>query len=360
MASDLTRFATALAAELGWTATPARPEGHTLWGFGTRLHEALDKASEAALLTTPGGTEFVIVPRTDPDAHRYLVGPLRPTDLPDNTAAAIREPTVVLLNTASTPEHAAGRFSMFLSGWEDHLVRARAALEPSEAARLDHAFTAYAGTVTATLPGAWTTTSLNLDSFAHWRLFHTLWSTGSDTGRKVSASAARAALLTGPRHRVLLVQDAGPYRDTTAFTFLPARLHLTPDSPVPGPAPLPVTADANASAQSIRSLLLPAARLGPRGLLRPDRCPRPRHRRAAAGPHTQRLRPACPRLGVPAVPRRLHAPRPPRRPDNCRRHRPDPPRDRSHRRRGARPRRSRRAPLPAGPSRRPPTGAPPR
>ncbi|MDX2965633.1 hypothetical protein [Streptomyces acidiscabies] len=260
LSSDLIRFATALAGQLGWTATPTQPHGHPLWGFGTRLHEALDQASEAALLTTPGGTEFIIAPRTDPDAYRYLVGPLRPTDLPANTTAAIqeREPTVVLLNAAATPEHAADRFSMFLSGWEDHLTRARAALEPVEAARLDDVFTAYAGTVAATLPGDWTATVLDLDSRAHQRLFPTLWATGPDTGRKAFATAARAALLTGPRHRVLLVQDAGPHRDTTAVTFLPARLRITPDSPVPGPAALSLTADAAASAQSIRSLLLPA------------------------------------------------------------------------------------------------------
>ncbi|MFM9613490.1 hypothetical protein [Streptomyces niveiscabiei] len=260
MDSDLTRFATALAAELGWTAMPVRPAGHPLWGFGTNLHRALEQAPEAALLITPGGTEFIVAPRTDPDAHRYLVGPLRPTDLPANTTAAIqeREPRIVLLNAAATPEHAAARFNMLLSGWEDHLTRARAALEPAEAARLDDVFAAYAGTVATTLPGDWTTTVLDLNSRAHQRLFPTLWADGPDTSRRAAATAARAALLTGPRHRVLLVQDAGPHRDTTAVTFLPARLRLTPDSPVPGPAPLSLTADAAASAQSIRSLLLPA------------------------------------------------------------------------------------------------------
>jgi len=260
MDSDLTRFATALAGQLGWTATPVRPDGHALWGFGTRLHEALEQASDAALLTTPGGVEFIVVPRADPDAHRYLVGPLRPTDLPANTIAAMqeREPSVVLLNGAATPEHAADRFRMFLSGWEDHVTRARAALEPAEAARLDEVFASYAETVAATLPGDWSATVLDLGSYAHQRLFPTVWATGSDSGRKAAASAARAALLTGPRHRVLIVQDAGPYRDTTAVTFLPSRLRITPDSPIPGPAPLTLTADPEATARSIHSHLLPA------------------------------------------------------------------------------------------------------
>ncbi|WP_075737657.1 hypothetical protein [Streptomyces acidiscabies] len=260
MSSDVTRFATSIAVQLGWTAAPTSPDGHPLWETDTHLLDVLAQASEAALLTTPGGIEFIVAPRADAEVYRYLVGPLRPTDLPANAVAALAEwePSSVLVSAAATPDHAADRLRFFLSYWEKLLTRTRAALEPGEAELLDHAFTSFTEAISASLPGSWTSQPLDLTSAAHQRLVHSLWSAGPEPGRRIAASAARAALLSGPRHRVLIVQDTGPYQGIVAAALRPPRPRIAPDSLIPGPDLLALPNDATEAARTIEADLLPS------------------------------------------------------------------------------------------------------
>jgi len=250
--SDLSLFTASLAESLGWTASPVPDAERT--GLRASNPALADEGIPAALLTMPDGTQLIATPSAAPGA--YLFVPRLPDDVP---AGAVFKPGLhtpaLLLTVSGGRPRTAGLVEQFGREWEDHFSFLR---NPGEAARREQAFTAYTAGIADALPGNWATAPVPLNRLGRELLEDRLWTSGLDTAMALSRRAARAALLTGPDHDVVLLQEAGSRALTVAATLLPVTPIITQDDPVPGPGPLVLPSDPHQAADKIHRTLLPA------------------------------------------------------------------------------------------------------
>ncbi|MBP5935416.1 hypothetical protein [Streptomyces acidiscabies] len=250
--SDLYLFATTLAEHLGWTATLV--PGTQRIGLKASNPPLSDAEIPAALLTMPDGTQFIATAAAEPGA--YSIVPRLPDDLPAEAVfeASPHKPATVLVVLADQLPRTAGLVEHFAREWEDHLFLLR---NPGEAVRRGQAFTAYTGSIAEVLPGDWATAPVPLRPFDRDLLGDRLWTSGSDDATALSRRAARASLLSGPDHDVVLLQEAGSRALIIAATLLPTTPFISQSDAIPGPGPLVLPSDPHEAADRIYHTLLP-------------------------------------------------------------------------------------------------------